>query len=593
MTLNDLKVLRSKGAASNQRLRKTPTGKQLVGRTLSLELPQRAEARPRSGLRKEQSSLGLSRPGSAALRLNTLDGVSSVYKRPGPAQDVLEKQRHRRSATPSDGRRRISTDALAGRGAAGAASEMLGALCDLDSMSSEQRAAACRDVLLNLAAHEPVYKEILERVSLEYETERAVLVREASHTKKSLLQIQTAQKRAEEALAALKKENQQLHLDAKASAAAAQQLQEEAARLNRENLETQKRLESMATSASGHDAPAKDKAKDAETDTKKAAATGQAAGKGLIAAAKADVKAQETAEQSAKVDKADAGEKVSDAAAASAGESVVLDGSSGAVYVPSEEEVVEYAVQLGMELPDDADLLWIALEGLQAELPPQWKPCASPEGEIYYFNFETGESLWDRPDIEIHRKQYFLEKAKQRSGGVADAALADADGAAGAGGEDSKAGEGSGKEAVKEQPSAAAIEAAHETSSSDEELDPDADPPPGFDMKGNIMTDMTLPRPKEVPALDFDTLAAKLKEEEEQQKAAEEEAKRLASMPLPPGWETAVSRSTGQTYYVNTQTGATQYEFPDGPAEVWKVYGASHTYGSKGIRDKPKRRNSL
>ena len=34
-----------------------------------------------------------------------------------------------------------------------------------------------------------------------------------------------------------------------------------------------------------------------------------------------------------------------------------------------------------------------------------------------------------------------------------------------------------------------------------------------FDMKGNIMTDMTLPRPAEVPALDFDTLAAKLKEE--------------------------------------------------------------------------------
>ena len=153
-------------------------------------------------------------------------------------------------------------------------------------------------------------------------------------------------------------------------------------------------------------------------------------------------------------------------------------------------------------------------------------------------------------------------------------------------------------------------------------------------MKGNLMTDMTLPRPKDVPPLDFETLAAKLKEEEvtttgparqfpiaqlccvaawlprlgclslgawiasilcvrrvshlswaervsptccmqEQERAAEEEAKRLASMPLPAGWETAVSRSTGQTYYVNTQTGATQYEFPDGPAEVWKV--SAHT----------------
>jgi hypothetical protein len=33
-------------------------------------------------------------------------------------------------------------------------------------------------------------------------------------------------------------------------------------------------------------------------------------------------------------------------------------------------------------------------------------------------------------------------------------------------------------------------------------------------MKGEIMVDMTLPRPDGVPALDFDTLAAKLKEEE-------------------------------------------------------------------------------
>ena len=34
-------------------------------------------------------------------------------------------------------------------------------------------------------------------------------------------------------------------------------------------------------------------------------------------------------------------------------------------------------------------------------------------------------------------------------------------------------------------------------------------------------------------------------------------------MPLPLGWETAQSRSTGLVYYVNTKTGATQYEFPE------------------------------
>ena len=248
MTLNDLKVL--KGQRGNPRGRKAvPSGKQLVGRTLSLELPQRTEPRPRSGLRKEHSSLGLSRPGSAALRLNTLDGISSVYKMPGgPGSEAMAAQRQRRSVTPGDGRRRVSTDALAGRAPGG---EMLAALCDLDALSGEQRAAACRDLLLNLAAHEPAYKEILERVSLEYDSERQVLSREAASSKKTLRDLQTAQKQAAETLAAMKKENQQLQLAASASAAAAQQLQEEAARLNKENLETQKRMAALERTGTG------------------------------------------------------------------------------------------------------------------------------------------------------------------------------------------------------------------------------------------------------------------------------------------------------------------------------------------------------
>ncbi len=32
--------------------------------------------------------------------------------------------------------------------------------------------------------------------------------------------------------------------------------------------------------------------------------------------------------------------------------------------------------------------------------------------------------------------------------------------------------------------------------------------------------------------------------------------------PLPAGWESAISRSTGDTYYINTATGETQYEWP-------------------------------
>ena len=297
-----------------------------------------------------------------------------------------------------------------------------------------------------------------------------------------------------------------------------------------------------------------------------------AAGKGLIAAAKADAKAEEAAEK-----------------AVANSESVVLDGSTGEAYAPSEEEVVDYAVQLGMELPDDADLLYVALEGLQSELQAPWKPCASPEGEVYYFNFETGESLWDRPDMEVHRKQFMIAKAKARGGASGVGDLEDDDAQA----EEGAAAAAAAAAGVKEEPSAIAIEAAHETSSDEEDAVDPENPAPGYDMNGDEMTPMIHPRPAFVPSLDFETLAAKLKEEEEKEKAAEEEAKRLASMPLPAGWETAESRSTGQTYYVNTQTGATQYEFPDGVAEVWAVFGASHTYGSKGIRDKPARRNSL
>lgn len=58
-------------------------------------------------------------------------------------------------------------------------------------------------------------------------------------------------------------------------------------------------------------------------------------------------------------------------------------------YEPNEEEIVEYAKYLGMDMHHDKDLFYIAKEGLKAPLPGPWKPCKSPDGEIYYYNFET------------------------------------------------------------------------------------------------------------------------------------------------------------------------------------------------------------
>lgn len=98
-----------------------------------------------------------------------------------------------------------------------------------------------------------------------------------------------------------------------------------------------------------------------------------------------------------------------------AAESVVLEEEIDQDYEPTQEEIIEYATWLGMvrgrrraregqsalladrfcavrqDLEADKELFWVAREGLKAPLPPDWKPCKSPDGEIYYFNFSNGE----------------------------------------------------------------------------------------------------------------------------------------------------------------------------------------------------------
>jgi hypothetical protein len=59
-----------------------------------------------------------------------------------------------------------------------------------------------------------------------------------------------------------------------------------------------------------------------------------------------------------------------------------------------------------MDMETEQHLMWIAQEGLLEEPPAEWKPCKSPDGEIYYFNFKTGESMWDHPCDESFRELY-------------------------------------------------------------------------------------------------------------------------------------------------------------------------------------------
>ena len=85
-------------------------------------------------------------------------------------------------------------------------------------------------------------------------------------------------------------------------------------------------------------------------------------------------------------------------------ESVILEEDIDENYEPTDAEIEEYAQWLGMISPDDDDLRWIAREGLKAPLPEHWKPCKTSDGEVYYFNFSTGESVWDHPCDEHYRK---------------------------------------------------------------------------------------------------------------------------------------------------------------------------------------------
>ena len=83
-------------------------------------------------------------------------------------------------------------------------------------------------------------------------------------------------------------------------------------------------------------------------------------------------------------------------------------------YEPTQDEVIEYAKWLGMDLEADKSLLWIAREGLKAPLPENWKPCKTTDTEeIYYFNFATGASTWDHPCDEYYRTLYEEEKKKK------------------------------------------------------------------------------------------------------------------------------------------------------------------------------------
>lgn len=96
---------------------------------------------------------------------------------------------------------------------------------------------------------------------------------------------------------------------------------------------------------------------------------------------------------------------------------IVLEEKPSEEFEPTEEEVRNYAEWLGMDPEADADLMYFAREGLKAPLTDGWKPCQNAEGEIFYFNFETGQSSWDHPADETYRNLVQHKKMEKNGQG--------------------------------------------------------------------------------------------------------------------------------------------------------------------------------
>ncbi|KAM4646176.1 centrosomal protein of 164 kDa isoform 9-T10 [Amazona ochrocephala] len=94
------------------------------------------------------------------------------------------------------------------------------------------------------------------------------------------------------------------------------------------------------------------------------------------------------------------------------GDQIILDENYDEAYVPSEQEVQDYARAIGIDPKKEPELLWLAREGIVALLPPGWKPCQDITGEIYYFNFANGQSVWDHPCDDHYRELVIQEREK-------------------------------------------------------------------------------------------------------------------------------------------------------------------------------------
>lgn len=93
----------------------------------------------------------------------------------------------------------------------------------------------------------------------------------------------------------------------------------------------------------------------------------------------------------------------------------VLEDAEILAQVFDEHEIENYAEDIGINIELDRDLFWIAVDGLRAVPPKPWKACFVEDGQddIFFFNFRTGESVWDHPCDDMFREKVKEEMEKR------------------------------------------------------------------------------------------------------------------------------------------------------------------------------------
>ena len=79
------------------------------------------------------------------------------------------------------------------------------------------------------------------------------------------------------------------------------------------------------------------------------------------------------------------------------------------------QNIMNRAIEIGMDPYKDSKLFWIAEQSLKSKLPDEWMECTTEEGQVYYFNLRNEDSTWEHPALDHYRQLYQKVKRQQET----------------------------------------------------------------------------------------------------------------------------------------------------------------------------------